>query len=127
MTQNLPARIDDLPVSLVDIAETLGLRVAVKLMQHYGGLDVKFPANPRPEHPVIKTLGETDGYALCRFLSGDGMYVPHNRTSSARADVLKLQAQGKERAEIARILGISERHVRRMANRRDDPRQSRLF
>ena len=64
MADNLPARIDDLPASLQDVAETLGLRVAVALIEHFGGLEVKFPVAPRPDHPVINALGETDGYAL---------------------------------------------------------------
>lgn len=127
MTENLPVRIDDLPASLVDVAEALGLRVAIALIEHFGGLEIKLPARPRPDHPVIKALGETDGLALCEFLGGGSMYVPHNRTTSARKEVLRLEAAGKDRAEIARILGISQRHVRRMANRTDDPRQSRLF
>ncbi|WP_036765208.1 helix-turn-helix domain-containing protein [Paracoccus pantotrophus] len=127
MTSNLPARIDDLPTSLVELAETLGMRVAVALIENFGGLELKLPARPRPDHPVIKALGEEDGYALFAYMGGGSMYVPHNRTTSARADILKLEAEGKDRAEIARILGISQRHVRRMANRREDPRQSRLF
>lgn len=127
MADNLPARIDDLPASLRDVAEVLGLRVAIALIEHFGGLEIKLPIKPRPDHPIIKALGARDGNALCAFLGGGSMYVPHNRTTSTRADILKLESEGKDRAEIARILGISQRHVRRMANREDDPRQSRLF
>ena len=127
MTRNLPQRIDDLPKSLADIADVFGLQMAVALLENFGGMDIKFPIKPRPDHPVIKTLGETDGYALCAFLGGGAMYVPHNRTTNARTAVLKLAAQGKNRAEIARALGISQRHVRRMANRRRDPRQKDMF
>ena len=127
MADNLPARIDDLPASLQDVAETLGLRVAVALIEHFGGLEIKPPSRPRPDHPIIKALGAEDGNALFAFLGGGSMYVPHNRTTSARADILKLEAEGKNRAEIARILGISQRHVRRMANRRGDPRQIDIF
>lgn len=127
MNRHLPARVDDLPTSLVDVAETLGLRVAVGLMQHFGGLEVKFPARPRPDHPIIKALGETDGLALCHFLGGQSIYVPHNRAGTVRADVLKLEARGLDRASIARVLGISQRHVRRVANRTNDDRQQDLF
>lgn len=123
----LPVRIDDLPASLVDVAETLGLRVALALIQNFGGLEVKFPARPRADHPVIKALGETDGYALCSFLGGQAIYVPHGRSGSSRAEILKLEAQGMDRAAIARTLGLSQRHVRRMANRKIDPHQRGLF
>lgn len=128
MTSHLPARLDDLPASLVDVAETLGLGVAITLIENFGGQELKFPVRPHPSHPVIKALGETDGYALCHFLGGQMIYVPHNRPRrSIRADVMRLEARGLNRATIARMLGVSQRHVRRMANSDVDSRQLGLF
>ena len=127
MTQ-LPARIDDLPASLVDVAETLGLQVALSLIQNFGGLEVKFPTHPRADHPVIKALGEEDGYALCEFLGGQQIYVPHARPArSMLAEVRKLEARGMTRAEIARALRNSQRYVRRLTNQRPDDSQMSLF
>lgn len=127
MTQ-LPARLDDIPMSLVDIAETLGMGVAVKLMQVFGGQEVKFPKAPSPDHPVIKALGAVDGLALCEFLGGSLIYVPHGRArKSSRSDILKLQQAGHDRRAIARMLGLSQRHVRRQANADPDSRQPDLF
>lgn len=124
----LPARIDDLPMSLVDVAETLGLRVALALIQHFGGCDLRFPVRPGVDHPVIKALGETDGFALCHFLNGQRFYVPHaRRPRSILADVKRMEAQGMARGAIARALGVSQRHVRRMSARRHDPCQPDLF
>jgi Mor family transcriptional regulator len=114
--ERLPARIDEMPVSLVDLAETLGMRVALAMMQHFGGQDIRPPKNPGDDHPIIKALGPADGRAVCHFLSGMRLYVPHGRVRSKRQQVLDLEADGKGRAEIARILGISHRHVRRVAN-----------
>lgn len=124
----LPARIDDLPMSLVDVAETLGLRVVLALMQHFGGCDLRFPVRPGADHPVIKALGETDGFALCHFLDGAKLYVPHaRRPRSILADVRRMEAQGMDRGAIARTLGVSQRHVRRMSGRQGDDRQPDLF
>lgn len=128
MKHSVPAKPDDLPASLIDVAETLGMRVAIALIENFGGLDVKFPINPKPDHPVLKALGETDGRALCTFLSGQQMYVPHTRHArSSRAAIHKLEASGMGRAEIARALGLSIRHVRRMSNSSADQRQGDLF
>lgn len=128
MNQNLPARIDDLPMSLVDIAETLGLRVALALIEHFGGLEVKFPVAPKPDHPVIKALGAEDGRALCEFLGGLQIYVPHARPArTLRNEVLALQNAGLDRAAIARQLGVSQRYVRMLINQRPDDRQLSLF
>jgi hypothetical protein len=113
---HLPARTEGLPASLVDLAETLGLSTALKLMQAFGGQELKFPRFPGPEHPVIKALGETDGYAVCEYLAGAMIYVPHGRASANRRAVAGLADRGHSRGEIARILGISQRHVRRLVN-----------
>ncbi|PZO64624.1 MAG: hypothetical protein DI498_10900 [Paracoccus denitrificans] len=119
---------DELPTSLVDVGETLGLNVAQLLIQNFGGLEVKFPVKPRPDHAVIKALGEVDGYALCEFLGGQQIYVPHARAPRTRlADVRALQTQGLDNAEIARRLGISQRWVRALINQRPDDTQLSLF
>lgn len=118
----------ELPMSLIDVAEALGLRVALHLMQAFGGQEIKFPKHPGPEHPVIKALGETDGRALCNHLGGAQIYIPHGRARrSVRTEVLALADKGHDRAQIARLLGISQRHVRRAANTRRDPSQPDLF
>lgn len=129
MTVPAPLPIDDLPMSLVDIAETLGMGVAIKLMQHFGGLEVQFPRIPPPDHPVIAALGETDGYALCEMLSGMRISVPHGRPKRVqRAQIEALEARGLDRAAIARELGITQRHVRRVANSaQPDDRQFSMF
>lgn len=123
-----PDPISRLPNSLVDVAETLGLEVALKIISHFGGQEIKFPKRPHDNHPVILALGKQDGYAVCEFLSGCFIYVPHMKARrSIRMDVLALQRTGKERQEIARILGVSQRHVRRMANKTIHPDQFDLF
>lgn len=127
MKRRSPA--DDLPGSLIDVAEALGLTVALRLIDHFGGRDMVFPVSPAPDHPVIKALGETDGFALCHFLSGTKIYVPHARSAGRRRRVEELAAIGLSRGEIARALGVSQRHVRRLANGTScaDPRQIDLF
>lgn len=115
-----------LPHSLLDLAETLGVRVALKLMQEFGGRDLRIPKNPSADHPIIKALGEDDGRAVCHFMADQSVYIPHARSGARRRSVLDLTATGRTRGEIARILGMSERHVRRIANA-PDPRQDDLF
>ena len=128
MSDNLPARIDDLPPSLADIAETLGMRIAVGLIEHFGGLDIKFPQEPPADHPVVKALGAKDALALCQFLGGGAMYVPRGRkTGTRRADVLALHRQGLREGDIARRLQISGRYVRMLLSDAGDYRQADLF
>ncbi|AWD21598.1 hypothetical protein [Fuscovulum blasticum] len=115
-----------LPESLIDLAETLGVGVALRLMQEFGGRDLRIPKNPTADHPIIKALGEDDGRAVCHFMADQSVYIPHARAGARRRSVQELSATGRTRGEIARMLGLSERHVRRIANA-PDPRQPDLF
>lgn len=54
----------NLPASMIELAETLGLRIALSLIQNFGGQDVKWPKAPRADHPVVKALGELDAHLL---------------------------------------------------------------
>lgn len=121
------SQIDNLPSSMIELAETLGLRIALSLIQNFGGQDVKWPKVPKPDHPVVKALGEADALAVCGYLGGGAIYIPHARRSAiSAARISELEARGLDRAAIGRILGVSTRHLRRVANRPSDPRQSAM-
>ncbi|PTV94037.1 Homeodomain-like domain-containing protein [Rhodobacter aestuarii] len=114
MTRNF-----DVPESLVDVAETFGLGVVLTLMQQFGGQEVEFPRN-KPSSALVKAFGEERARDLCHFLSGQRLYVPHGRAAKKRLEVQRLAETGRGRREIAAALGISQRHVRRLANRPPD-------
>ena len=114
----MTADFDGLPESLVDIAEALGLRVALVFMREYGGREMRIPKNPPgPDHPIMKALGETDGLALCRYMADQTIYVPHGRITGRHRAVLDMITAGKTRGTIARSMKISERQVRRIAKK----------
>ncbi|MDN5785730.1 Mor transcription activator family protein [Pseudorhodobacter sp.] len=136
--KHVPVIANDLPLSLIDMVETLdefhgaglGMRAALKLMQAFGGLDLKFPKSPAPDHPVAVALGMDDALALCQHFGGNQIYVPKpggRRRPTRRKAVLALQDQGRSRAEIARALGLSERHVRHLANTEPELKTLPLF
>lgn len=117
-----------LPATMMDVAEALGVHVALGLMQHFGGREMRIPRTmPGPDHPIVKALGEDDARALCQYMTDQVIYVPHGRIAARHRDVLDLRAKGKTRGDIARLLGMSERQVRRLENGTSDPRQGDLF
>lgn len=106
-----------LPASVEDIAETIGVRLALKIVQAFGGLEVSFPRRPDDGHPVIIALGRRDGYEICKYMGGSTVSVPHCRPPrNARAQIARLEAEGLSRGEIARRLGLTQRWVRKLAN-----------
>lgn len=115
------------PASIDDMIETIGVRPALKLVQVFGGLEVSFPAQPSDTHPVILALGKEDGYAICKYMGGGKMSVPHCRPRrSTRSDIVRLEAEGLSAREIARRLGITQRWVRMVTNG-PPPLQFNLF
>ncbi|MGD9863048.1 MAG: helix-turn-helix domain-containing protein [Pseudodonghicola sp.] len=117
-----------LPASMIHVAEVLGVRVALGLMQHFGGREMRIPIKmPDPDHPIVKALGEDDARALCQYMADEVIYVPHGRIAARQRAVLDLRSAGRTRGDIARLLGLSERHVRRIENGSSDPRQGDLF
>ena len=122
MTLTSSIRIPDSIVALVETIDEFhgagsGIRVALKLMQNFGGRDMKFPKVPPEGHPVTLALGIDDALALCKVLDGNQIYIPHGRApKSQRAAVKDLEKRGLNRPAIAAALGLSERHVRHLAN-----------
>lgn len=129
MSDQLPVSLEGVPQSLVDVAETFGLQVVFLLMEHFGGLDVQFPRNPPDDHPLVQALGQETGREVSHFLTGATIYIPHARGKTTQRAIMKLEKAGLDRSEIARTLGISQRHVRRVANAggKSDPNQLDMF
>ncbi|MEP3298568.1 MAG: hypothetical protein ABJO27_19205 [Pseudoruegeria sp.] len=112
-----------IPHSMADVSDTFGDLVVMQLMQLYGGQDVRFTQKPKPE--MIGVMGEEKAIAVCFFLSGLKLYVPHGRIGQRKAEVERLQMDGLQQDQIARALGISTRQVRNLS--RSQPKSLPLF
>jgi hypothetical protein len=124
---HLPARMEDIPASLVDVAEEVGIRPVLALIEAFGGLEMSFPESPSADHRLVKALGEADAKAICSVLGGQTTYVPRNAARKTASEVRRLELEGLGPDQIARKLKISVRHVRRLLIGSDDPRQGRLL
>lgn len=129
MTNQLPISLEDMPVSLIEIGETIGFGVVIKLVEHYGGLEITIPRCPGADHPVVAALGPRDAEALGALLGGGKIYVPHLHKHSSLEDVRACMAKNMEPKQIARHLKLSIRHVRRLMNETParDTRQRDMF
>ena len=116
-----------IPAALQDISEICGTRVALLIIDHFGGLDMRFPKNPPPDHPVLRALGDDDGRKVCAHFGGMIVSVPTNSAARRRVVIAKLRAEGAPLGRIARATGLTQRHVRRIVNEELDPRQDSLF
>lgn len=122
-----------LPAGVQDIADVFGLGMVFALVEHFGGRELRIPHKLKSDHELL-ALGQTRALQLCEFCPEDTINVPisldrHRVSKRLKRNVDELSKQGFKRGEIAQKLGITQRHVRRLANRGSgvDPRQMDLF
>lgn len=111
------AGIDGLPTSMQEIAEALGVGIVFALVEHFGGTEIKVPYKFKEGHR-LEILGREQAEMLCHCFPEKKIDVPltlDRRKLKRQVDALA--DRGLRRWEIARELGISQRHVRRLANR----------
>lgn len=117
-----------LPASVRDIAETLGLEIVIKLVEHFGGVELRIPHKLHDSHKLM-VMGIDHATQLCEYCPEDTIFVPVSLNARPNTrTVQQLEDQGLKRWEIARELGITQRHVRRLANSSyEDPDQINMF
>lgn len=108
----------ELPISVRDIAETLGLEVVIKLVQHFGGTEIKIPHKfpQKPDHKLL-VLGNEHVQALCDFCGGGELKLPRrlNAKPFSAQDIIDLRLKENLKDwQIARKLNINQRSVRRI-------------
>ncbi|MDO5648376.1 helix-turn-helix domain-containing protein [Paracoccus sp. (in: a-proteobacteria)] len=117
----------DIPSSLEDVAEACGTRAALALLAHFEGIDLYFPHNPRPDHPILQALGPEDGPAVCHYMAGETVTIPNRSPAKRRARILALHEQGLSTAAIARKMHQTQRWVREVIRRAGEDDQGDLF
>lgn len=99
------------------LAQTTSPQLALLLLEHFPGLELKLPTEVPTDHHVARKLGHDYASALATYLSGSMIYIPkrHPAVSAALSLLVKeLIGAGEPRHEIARTLGITQRHLRRI-------------
>jgi len=113
------------------IAEVVGARSALRLAEHYGGLEGCYvPRTPRAEHPWARLIGLEAFRRLCWHYGGERIDIPRNAAArSVKSRILRLKGDGLSHRRIAADLGCTERYVRMIVNAGAgvDERQGDLF
>lgn len=127
--------LDDLPASLRDVVDLIGLPATLRLVEHYGGLiAVYVPRDIEPDHPLAQAIGLTAARKLATHYGADCLRnIPRCVDGLRRlrnAEIRQRRDAGESPASIARAFALTERQVWTiLAESRDaaDDRQSALF
>lgn len=102
-----PSRSSEVSITL--IAEIIGDTATLALVAARGGRRVYIPKAPKPTHELTQFVGMEAARRLARVFGGLEPAIPLHYTPDAR--VIGLIADGHSAAQVAEILGRSERFV----------------
>lgn len=115
-----------LPVSMQEIAELIGVKNAIALMDNIGGLEKYYiPKNPKIEHELAKIIGLDNLVKLSEQFGGDEISFPKGSFRDLKKSRI-FDAKGSARA-IAKRLGVTQRYVRKVRNLNANDNQGDLF
>jgi DNA-binding NarL/FixJ family response regulator len=128
----------DLPPVLAEVAEVAGVTAALQLAHAKGGSQayIPKPENLTPDHWLVEAVGDIAARAIAERMGGGHCGIPLGPLNGMRSKVWRAIQEGikegKSAHEIARLIGVHHRTVRRHRNGHsgigsDDPSQGKLF
>jgi len=114
---------------LQEIADVIGEVPALRLAEVYGGQERCYvPRTPSPRHRWAQVLGWEAWRALCEHYGGERINVPRNALArSKKVRIVELSRSDVSHAEIASLVGCTERYVRSVVNAGADEAQPKLL
>lgn len=106
------------------IARVVGEEAAACFARAFAGARVYVPKTLLASHPIAIAIGLQAARDISLALGGDCIEMPRysdaSRRQRDRTEIVRLRAHGQTVATIARAVGCSERHVRKVLNQPRD-------
>lgn len=104
----------DLPSSMIEIKEVIGLRGAVILLNRCGGTRLFVPRRLRVQHKLVVWLGMEAAQKMCAYFGGETLSIV--RASKAlktvrNREIIARYGQGEKASSLALGFGLTERQI----------------
>ncbi|HLY56365.1 MAG TPA: hypothetical protein VKS60_12465 [Stellaceae bacterium] len=99
---------------LSEMAQAIGTGPALVLARRFGGRPLYIPKRPGPGHKLTRCLGAENARRLGAAFGGERFIIPCARAYLRWLDARALRILGRPINEIARHLGVNDRHIRRL-------------
>lgn len=127
--------LEDLPESLRDVVELIGLAATLNLVEHFGGLIALYiPRDIEADHQIAQAIGITAARKLATHYGTDCLRnIPRCVDGLRRirdVDIVARREAGESPARLALAFGLTERQIWSiLAEARDgnDDKQAALF
>ncbi len=128
-------RANELPASLAEMAEIIGLEAVITLVELRGGITLCVPVRAREDHWLVPHIGFDALQRLVDHYGGEEIEIPRCAAAvraEMDAEILAKWRAGTSQSALARMYHITERAVRKKIRRaeraeRMDHRQPALF
>jgi hypothetical protein len=112
---------EDLPESMADLVQTIGLAATLRLIEHCPGIRIRPPKEDKlhADHRLVRAIGYEAACALSRLAEGMRIEVPRGTTAIRRARnrAMKADAQTMSQPQIAVKYDLTQRQVRTILKR----------
>lgn len=107
--------VDDLPASLLDLVELIGLAATLNLVERFGGLiQLYVPRDIEPGHPIAQAIGITAARKLAKEYGTDCLRnIPRCAEGLRRIRNGEIRARhpNESAAALALAYGLTERQI----------------
>ena len=126
----LTIQIDEkiLPFIIQDIANLIGLGDTLKLVDAYKGTSMWVPAEFKPDHVLVKLIGEQSALKLIKRYAGESVEIPKCDGAMRGVRNTKITTSDKSQSALAREWNLTVRQIRNIQKDvRFDDGQDELF
>ncbi len=105
---------DQLPVSLREMAESIGLMASLTLVEHYGGITLEIPKRINDKHYLVKTLGKETALCFCQVYGGEPLYIPKAADALRQLrnrEIIRGYDKGESVKELVRKYSLCDRQI----------------
>jgi hypothetical protein len=99
---------------LSEVAQSIGTERALALARRFGGRRLYIPRRVPVDHPISRCIGINAAEHLAATLGGEAFTIPGASGYLRWLDARALRIIGLSHPAIGRILGVQDRHVRRL-------------
>lgn len=121
--------VEELPQSLVDVAEVIGLPATLALVEAAGGVRIYVPERLSDDHRLIEWLGREAAALLSASFAMEELVVPRCAEALRRVrnrQIRHERDQGARPAELALRYRLTERQVYTILSRDDAPASDQI-
>lgn len=112
-------KLENLPRSLQDLGEEIGLEAVLKLVARYGGTEISTPKKVHDDHPLVLLVGLPAAQYIASHWGGDNLYIPNlNRVKQKirNIEIVRRFDQGESTQKLALAFQVTSRTIKNILN-----------